>query len=217
MTQPELATLTFSDVAVEEHETPFRGHFRLDRYRLRHRLFAGGWSEPMEREVLERGQAVAVILYDPAKDVLVLIEQFRAGAYAAVCTGQVSGVASPWLIEIVAGIIDDGETPEDVVRREAMEEAGCRVQELEFLCRIFASPGGTSETVALYYAPVDAPAAGGVHGLDEEHEDIRVMLVSPDEVYRWMDEGHIVNGPVMVALQWFRIHEHRLRRPGVAR
>jgi nudix-type nucleoside diphosphatase, YffH/AdpP family len=203
--------LSFDDVDVVGCETRFQGYFRIDAYRLRHRLFDGGWSEAMNREIFERGQAVAIVLYDPTRDVLVLIEQFRPGVLAAVRNGEIAGVESPWLIEIVAGIIGAGEAPDEVARREAMEEAGCSVGDLQPICRIFASPGGSSETVALYFAIVDAPDAGGVHGLDHEHEDIRVLLVNPDEMYRWIDGGRIINGPALIGLQWFRLNEARFR------
>lgn len=208
--------LSFGDVDVASCETRFQGYFRIDSYQIRHRLFEGGWSEIMMREIFERGQAVAIVLYDPERDVLVLIEQFRPGVYAAVRTGQVDSVDSPWLIEIVAGITGPDEAPEEVARREAMEEAGCTVGQLEPVCRIFASPGGSTETVSIFFAMVDAPAAGGVHGLDHEHEDIRVILVNPDELYAWMDAGRIVNGPALLGLQWFRLNAARLRKAGAA-
>jgi ADP-ribose pyrophosphatase len=201
----------FGDVAVESRETVYSGYFRIDRYHLRHRLFAGGWSEPMVREVFERGQAIGLILYDPDLDVLVLIEQFRAGVFAAGTGGEVDGVASPWLIEIVAGIIGDGESPEEVARREAMEEAGCQIRDLQRVCRIFASPGASSETVEIFFATCTAPATGTLHGLDNEHEDIRVLVVPPEVVFSWIDEGRIVNGPSIVGLQWFQIHGGRFR------
>ena len=204
--------LGFDDVAVESRETVYAGYFRIDRYRLRHRLFAGGWSEPMVREVFERGQAVGLILYDPDRDLLVLIEQFRAGVFAAGHGGEVGGVASPWLIEIVAGIIGPDEAPEEVARREAMEEAGCRVRDLHPVCRVFASPGASSETVTIFFATCTAPAAGALHGLDNEHEDIRVRLVAPEEAFSWIAEGRIVNGPSIVGLQWFQINGGRFRR-----
>ncbi|MEQ8695449.1 MAG: NUDIX domain-containing protein, partial [Bauldia litoralis] len=104
------------DVDILEKTTPYKGRFQIDRYRLRYHRFDGAWSEPVLREVFERGHAAAVLPYDPVRDEVVLIEQFRPGPLAA-------GEASPWLIEIVAGIIDPGETPEEVVRREADEEA----------------------------------------------------------------------------------------------
>jgi ADP-ribose pyrophosphatase len=199
------------DVDVLEKHTEWSGYFRVDRYRLRHRLFAGGWGRPMEREVFERGHAVAAVLYDSTRDRMVLIEQFRPGAFAAAGEPHLAGAFAPWLIEIVAGIIDEGETPEQVIRREALEEAGCTINELRPITTILTSPGGSTETVMLYLGLTDAPSTGGVHGLAEEHEDIRVLVVPPEEVWAWIDAGRIVNGPALVGLQWFRIHQERLR------
>ena len=212
---PKVAPFGPADVEVLEKRTGYAGYFRLDVYRLRHRLYAGGWGAPMQREVFDRGHAVTAVLYDPDADVLVLIEQFRTGALVALQEPHLTGAFSPWLIEIVAGIIDHGETPEEVMHREAVEEAGCTIRELRPILPILTSPGGSSETVVLYYGLVNAPPrGGGLHGLDEEHEDIRVITASPDEVWRWMDEGRIVNGPAVVGLQWFRIHEQELRAKG---
>lgn len=205
---PELG---MADVEVLEERTVWQGYFRIDRYRLRHRLHDGDWGQPMAREVFERGHAVAAVLYDPRQDRLVLIEQFRPGAYAAAREPHLAGAFSPWLIEIVAGIIDADETPEEVVRREAVEEAGCAIYDLRPIQTILTSPGGSTETVMLFLGLTDAPPSGGVHGLKDEHEDIRVLVAPPEEVWRWMDEGRIVNGPGLVGLQWFRIHQHRLR------
>jgi ADP-ribose pyrophosphatase len=196
---------------VLERETSFRGYFRMDRYRLRHRFFAGGWSGPMLREVLERGHAVAVIPYDPILDRIVLIEQFRIGAYVAAASPWFPGEASPWLLETVAGIIDDGEDAEDVARRETVEEAGCTVADLVFACRILASPGVSSETITIYLGRVDASAAGGTAGLAHEHEDIRVFTLSPEEAFRWLDEGRFTNATAYVALAWFRQNHQRYR------
>ncbi len=217
-TIPEgVSDMSSDDVEVLEKQTAFQGYFRVDRYRLRHRLFAGGWGQPMQREIFERGHAVAAVLYDPAQDKMVLIEQFRPGAFVAGQEPHLTGAFTPWLIEIVAGIIDDGETPDAVVRREAMEEAGCHIRHLEPIVPILTTPGGSSETVMLYLGLVDAPQQAGVFGLVEEHEDIRVLIASPDEVWQWMDEGRIVNGPALVGLQWFRIHQQKLRGAPTAR
>ncbi len=196
--------MTDPDVEILAHETCFQGYFRIDRYRLRHRLHDGGWSGEMTRELFERGHAVAVLPYDPAADAVVLIEQFRIGAYAA-------GFA-PWLIEIVAGIIDPGETAEAVARREAQEEAGCVLRELVPVHRYLSSPGGMSESVALFCGRVDSSGVGGVHGLADEHEDIRVEVVPWAEARRRLDDGEIRNSVTIIALQWLALHRDALRR-----
>lgn len=200
-------------VEIESCETVFSGYYRVDQYRLNHRLFAGGRSGSMDRLVFERGHAVAVLLYDPDLDRVVLIEQFRVGAFAALrAEPDLATAFRPWLIEIVAGIIDEGEHPEDVARREAMEEAGCEIAELEPVCRFLLSPGVTSETITLFCGRVRAGAAGGVHGLDAEHEDIRVFTASVEDAFRWLDEGRIANATALVAMQWFRLNHEAVRR-----
>jgi ADP-ribose pyrophosphatase len=203
--------MKMNDAEILHEETPYRGDFSLFRYSLRHRLFLGGWSEAMDREIFDRGHAVAVVLYDPDQDLLVLIEQFRAGAFVAARQGRLPDDFSPWLIEIVAGIIKEGEQPEDVARREAMEEAGCAIRKLERLNWILASPGGSTETIIFYLGLTQAPPDGELHGLSDEHEDIRVLVAPPEEVYGWIDQGRVVNGPALVGLQWFRIHQDQLR------
>ena len=199
------------DVEVIEKTTPFKGYFRIDRYRLRHKLFEGGWSGEMEREVFERGHAVTVLLFDPERDKLVFIEQFRPGAYAALASPWFDNGTSPWLIECVAGIIEPGESPEDVARREAIEEVDCAVSDIVPVCHYLVSPGATSESIFVYCGRVRAPKGGGIHGLTEEHENIRSVVVPPDEAFRWLDEGRIVNAMTMIALQWFRIHGDTVR------
>ena len=199
------------DAEILEHRIPYQGYYRIETYRLRHRLFAGGWSEPMKREVLERGHAVAVILFDPLRDRLVIIEQFRIGAFAALNSDDVNLNFSPWLLEIVAGIIDPGESPEEVARREALEEAGCEVQELMPACQFLVSPGVCSESLTVYCARIDSSRSGGVHGLADEHEDIRVLVVPTQEVFEWIDKGRFVNATAIVSLQWFRRHHDEIR------
>lgn len=191
-----------SPVAVTEQTTVYRGYFRVDRYRLRHRVFDGGWSGEMTREVFERGHAAAVLPYDPARDLVVLIEQFRIGAFAA---GR-----EPWLIETVAGIIEPGETAEDVVRREAREEAGCEIQELERIPTVMPSPGGCSEVLELFCGRVTAEDRGGLHGLDDEHEDIRAFALPLPEALARLARGDIVNANAVLTLQWLAINRARL-------
>lgn len=191
-------------IEVLEKTTPFKGYFQVDCYRLRHRKFDGGWTDEMSREIFERGHAAAVLLYDPPRDRVVLIEQFRPGAYAA-------GL-EPWLIEIVAGIIDPGETPEGVVRREAQEEAGCTVGELLPVGRYVVSPGGSTETVTVYCGRVDSHAAGGIHGLDHEHEDIRVLALDREEALARLAQGKVTNLIAVVALQWLALNYTEIMR-----
>ncbi len=193
-----------NDVEIIEKKVVYRGYFRIDRYRLRHRLFAGGWSPELVREVFERGHVAAVLPYDPASDSVVLIEQFRIGACAA--------KFAPWLVEIVAGVIEEGESPEEVARRETMEETGCAVQDLAPVYTYLVSPGGTSESVNLFCGRVDARNAGGIHGNRSEHEDIRVGAVPFAEAAAKLKSGEIANGLALIALQWLAMNRDELRR-----
>ncbi len=188
---------------VLEQSLKYQGFFCLQRVRLRHELFAGGWSKDIIREVFERGHAAAALLYDPLRDEVVLIEQFRIGA--------LESPEGPWLLEIVAGIIEPGEEPEDVIRREAVEEAGCEILDLEFIADFNLSPGGCSERMHLYCARVDASNAGGIHGLPEEGEDIRVSVHSADEALALLEAGKASSATPMLALQWFALHRTELR------
>jgi ADP-ribose pyrophosphatase len=203
--------LSNEDVEVLERSTVFQGYFRVDRYRLRHRLFAGGWSELFQREVFERGHAVAIVLYDPDRDRLLLIEQFRIGALAAAGTPEVDVAISPWMLEIVAGIIEPDESPDVVVRREAVEEAGCEILDLIRVCSFLVTPGVSSETITLYCGRVRAPDGDSIRGLAHEHEDIRVLSVPTEDVFGWLDQGRIVNATALVGLYWFRTNREKLR------
>jgi ADP-ribose pyrophosphatase len=191
------------DIDIVERRAGYQGYFRLDIYRLRHRLHDGGWSGVMQREVLERGHAAAALLYDPARDAVVMIEQFRVGALAA---GRPA-----WLREVVAGIIETGEDAVDVARREAQEEAGCVVGDLRLIADFLVTPGCSSETIRLYFATVDARGLGGVHGVKEEHEDIRVVVVPWAEARADLDAGRIGNAVALIALQWLALNRERVR------
>jgi ADP-ribose pyrophosphatase len=195
------------DVVVSARETVFQGYFRVDRYRLRHRLFAGGWSREFQRELFERGHAAAVLPYDPTCDRVLLIEQFRIGPYAH--------GGSPWQVEIVAGILHEGESPAELARREAWEEAGCVLSaELLPIAAYYMSPGAVSEHMTLFCALADLRDAGGIHGLDHEDEDIRVHVPLFDEAMAWLAAGRIQNSPAIIALQWLAMNRSRLRASG---
>ncbi len=199
------------DVEVVSKTTVFKGYFQVDRYQLRHREFEGGWTKPMQRELFERGHAVAVLLFDPDRDALVLIEQFRIGAYVGLSRPWFGPEDSPWLIEIVAGIIEDGEGLEEVARREAREESGCEIQEMFEMTKFFVTPGASTESLIVYCGRVDSSRADGVHGLEDEGENIRVRVVPCDEAFRWLDEGRITNATCLIALQWLRIHHAEVK------
>jgi ADP-ribose pyrophosphatase len=191
------------DVALESRETAYQGYFRVDRYRLRHRRFDGTWSRTLTREVFERGHAAGVLPYDPERDVVVLIEQFRMGPYAH--------GGSPWQVEVIAGIIHAGETAEQVARREALEEAGCTLGVCERIAGFYMSPGAVSEHLTLYCARADTTGVGGVHGLPEEDEDIRVRVLPLDQALAWADAGRIQNSPALIGLLWLARARRRLR------
>jgi ADP-ribose pyrophosphatase len=196
--------MTRDDVETIESETVWKGYFRMDRLRLRHRLFAGGWGQPITREIFERGHAAALLPYDPVRDEVVLIEQFRPGAFTA--------GTEPWLVEIVAGIIEDGETAEGVARRETVEEAGCTVTDIIPVMDILTTPGASSERIAIFLGRVNARGVGGIHGLVDEGEDIRVFTESLDAALARLADGGIINVTAIVALQWLALNRDMLRR-----
>lgn len=203
-TTEQAVTFTKNDVEIIARDTLYRGFFSLERYRFRHRLFNGAISDEVEREIFERGHAVVLLPYDPVRDEVVLIEQIRIAAYDT--------SPSPWLMELVAGMIEPGETHEDVARREAQEEAGLEVGQIRPIINYLASPGGTSERLFVMVGEVDAGCAHGIHGLAEEHEDIRVHVVSREQAYRWVEEGKIDNAASVIALQWLQLHHETLRK-----
>lgn len=205
MQKPEKLPVTFSknDVEIIARETLYSGFFSMDLYRFRHRLFNGEMSGEIRREIFERGHAAVLLPFDPVRDEVVLVEQIRIAAY------DVS--ESPWLLEMVAGMIEEGETVEDVARREALEEAGLVVGRTKPVLSYLASPGGTSERLSIMVGEVDATTAEGIHGLADENEDIRVHVVSREQAYQWVEEGKIDNAASVIALQWLQLHYQTLR------
>jgi ADP-ribose pyrophosphatase len=193
------------DVEVVEGRTAFERYLRIDVFRFRHRLFSGEWSGVRSYDVLRRGRAVAILLYDPDRDNVVLVEQFRLPALLA--------GSSPWQIEAAAGMIDADEPPEAVAVRETQEETGLPLTHPPIMIQPYLpSAGGSDESVVLFCGRVDSTLASGVHGLAEEHEDIRVVVKSVAEVEALLDAGAIENGHTLIALYWLLRHRDRLRR-----
>ena len=196
-------TFTRADVEIIRRETGFSGFYRLDVVTLRHRLFRGGWGPELRRELFVRRDAVCVLPYDPWEDTVVLLEQVRIGA--------LDMSERPWLIELVAGLFDENESPEEVAHREAREEADLSLLQLLPIMRYFPSPGGSDERVHLYCALVDSRGAGGIHGLDAEGEDIRVSVWPRADAIAAMEDGRIDNAASIIALQWLAMHAQRMR------
>ena len=184
-------------------ETLFQGYFRVDRYLVRHERHDGGLSEPFTREIFERGRAAAVLPFDPLQDKVVLIEQFRPGPMAR---GD-----DPWLFELVAGIIEAGETTESTARREAEEEAGCVITELQPIASYYPSPGCMSEFASLFVGRITAPPDGQIFGVDSEHEDIKVHVLDAHQAISMLMAGKFRDSATIIAMQWFAMHHTELR------
>ncbi len=192
------------DVEIHGVEPIYDGFFRMNRYRLRHRLFTGGWSQELTREIFERDPVAAVLPYDPQRDEVVLIEQFRPGPAA-------SGTGLPWVVEIVAGIIETGESAEDLVRREAIEEADCVIGELVPIAAFSPSPGGSTEHCRLFCGRTSSAEVGGIHGHAEEGEDIRAFVEPVETAYARIAAGEIDSAFSIIALQWLMLNREELR------
>ena len=192
------------DWKIVKHDIIFQGYFRIEKYDLQHEKFGGGWTDTFQREIFERGCAVAVIPYDPVRDKVVLIEQFRSGG--------IGTMKQPWMKEIVAGIIEPGESQQQVAERETLEEAGCEILQLKKITEYYVSPGGTTEQCALYCGRVDSEGVGGIFGLDHEFEDILVEVVDMKLAERWLQDGTINSAASIIGLQWLLLNRDRLRR-----
>ncbi|TGE84382.1 ADP-ribose diphosphatase [Pseudoalteromonas sp. KS88] len=191
------------DVKLEPIENLYDGFFKINLYQFKHALFAGGESQTIKREILERGDAVAVLPYDPKTDQLLLIEQIRIGA--------IRSKDSPWLLECIAGMTDQSTDYEAVVKREALEEAGLELQHLEYMLSYLSSPGGTTERLYLYLALADlSNLQSGVFGLETEGEDIKTHIISFNDAIARLNNGEIDNAATVISLQWLALNRERV-------
>jgi ADP-ribose pyrophosphatase len=184
-------------------ERCFEGFLKLVRYRLRHRLFSGGWSPIIERERIEYLNSAAAILYDAVRDQVVMVEQFRIGA--------LEHGRRAWTLEPVGGILKAGQDASEVVRREAMEEAGCRILDLEPIAAYHVSPGTAADRIRLFCGRIDATGAGGSHGLGEEGEDTRVAVLDALQAIKCLYAGKLDTSSAIIATQWLAMNRDRLR------
>ncbi|ABY70537.1 ADP-ribose diphosphatase [Actinobacillus pleuropneumoniae] len=204
----KLRQFSQQDLHLIKEETVYKGHFELKKMYFRHKLFSGEMSGEIVRELLIKGAAAALIAYDPVRDSVVLVEQVRIGAY------DPKSDASPWLLELVAGMVDKGnEDPAEVAIREAQEEAGLVVNQVEHALSIWDSPGGQLERLHLFLGLIDSSTvqSGARHGLEEEGEDILVHVVSREQAYQWVCEGKIDNVIAVVGLQWLQLNYQKYR------
>ena len=185
-------------------QRPYVGFFAVEDYDLRHRKFNGEMSAPINRSVFASGDAVTVLPYDPRNDTVLLIEQFRAGPFAR-------QDPNPWCIEAIAGRVDPGEAPDVAARREATEEANITLGRMERMFGYYTSPGSCAEYITGFVAEANLSGAGGVHGLDSEDEDIRVMVVPLADALATIASGEANSAQLLLSLQWLASHHTRLR------
>lgn len=193
-----------NDVEIITKKNKYRGFFAIDEYQLRHKLYQGGYSKALTREIFERGDAVGLLPYDPITDSIVLIEQFRLGA--------INNPDTPWQLEIIAGMFGKQEQAIEVAIREAKEEANLTVESknISKIMNYLSSSGGSTECLHLYCGLIDSSNAGGVYGLEEEGEDILVHVIQRTEAYRLLESGKITNAATIIALQWLMLNYRHL-------
>lgn len=196
-------TYSKKDVDVLKDECLYKGFFEMRKLTLKHKKFNGQWSNPMTREMMVRNDAVCVLLFDPVADKVLLIEQFRPTMLRS---------ESPWLLELVAGMVEEGETDEEVARRESLEEAGVVVKRLEYMFKFVPSPGGLVEYLRMYAGEFDAQSVDleKTHGLDNENEDIKLHLMSSDEAIALL-KNDVENASTIMGLQWFALNKTSLK------
>ena len=192
-----------ADVELVESKIVGANYGRLLNYRFRHRRFDGTWSSEISRDCFDSGAAVIVLPYDPVKDEVVLIKQFRAGPWAA---GY-----DPWIWEVPAGRLDkDGVDPAGIAIAEAREEAGLAVTALEPIAAFFASPGIFTEHLTAFCGRV-SNARAGHFGLAEENEDIKSAVHTAKDAIDLAYSGAITSGPTLLCLYWLQANRDRLR------
>jgi nudix-type nucleoside diphosphatase (YffH/AdpP family) len=194
-----------ADVDCRSVTRAYSSFFAVQELRLRHRRFDGGWTEEIDRTAVLWGDAVTLLPYDPQRDRVLLIEQFRSGPTAR-------GDRNPWCIEVVAGLIDRPESAEATARREAREEAGLEIGRVVETGRYYTTPGTAAEFVTGFVGEAGLRDPGGLHGQHDEHEDIRTIVLPFDQAMAAIESGAVNTSPALVALLWLAAHRERLRR-----
>ncbi|TNF20934.1 MAG: NUDIX domain-containing protein [Rhodobacteraceae bacterium] len=194
---------------IEGMRKGFDGFFRLRAFDLSFRRFDGTRTAPFSREAFIAFDAALVLPYDPVSDRVLLIEQLRFGP-------MWRGDPGVWVLEPIAGLVEAGENPADCARREAAEEAGLELGDLQPMTRVYASPGYSTEFFHCYLGLCAlSDEAGGLAGLAHEHEDIRSHVLSFDRAMALVDSGEVNAGPLTMMLLWLARHREDLRRKGL--
>ncbi|MGE3320028.1 MAG: NUDIX domain-containing protein [Candidatus Berkiella sp.] len=186
------------DVEIKQKNLVHDGFFKMKELHLRHRCFSGEWSPWLVREQIMRQDAAAILLVDLEQEALILVEQLRVGLIE-------ERAHSPWMLEIVAGLLEDGEDPKETIRREALEEAHCIVGPLHHIAEFYNSPGGFAEKTTLFCANVLQRNVQEKGGVQEEHEDIRIHTLPIQEVLLAFAKGELLSSAsTVIALQWLK-------------
>ena len=195
------ATYTHNDVEIQSREYAFKGFVQVEKVSLRHRLFnQTEYTTTIQRELIRRKEAAGVLIYNDQQQKFALIEQFRVGA--------IDDDVSPWQLEIIAGVLDGDESPESCIRRESVEESGCELNQIRHLFSFYPSAGACDEIFHLYVAQAALPAEGGVFGMPDESENIKLHIIDYSDLCILLQSNRLKNAPVIMALQWLQQHLH---------
>lgn len=189
------------DVQIKQEDLVYQGFYQVKGLILRHRLFSGEWSAWLKREQVCRQDAAAILLLDSTQEKFVMVEQCRLGLVR-------KSTKSPWMLEIVAGLIDGNESPEQTAQREALEEAKCPLLAVGKIATFYNTPGAFSEKTHIFWGVVDSTPLGGKGGMEDEHEDIYVHVLPIDQVLAALTQGLIeISASTFIALQWFQLNK----------
>ena len=191
-----------SEYKINKKKNLYNGFYQLEKINFTHRRHDKTWSPNISREIFSGAHVATVLPYDPIKKEILLLKQFRVGIMS-------EGTHDPTIIEVVAGMIDGGETPEEAARRECFEETGCKIKKIKKIYSYYPAPGSSSSYYHFFLAEVDAFDGERIVGEKHENEDIQVKSYSIEEAMQMLREGEIINGVTLISLQWFFLNYYK--------